>query len=182
MSGCPLKHSPIWIIGMTSDATLPSLLPQEAFTSWLECLMFPQLCVSIDSPKNVQNAQKEKNCTKHFKPVKEYNLASFVFWGKTEFTSERRECYTKPLNAAVIQRKFQTGTGKEDKNNNGAKWLQLFDEVAVTHYHNSRKCSVELGLACYYELHFWHKLPPRRAENFGSLKLLSLCDSASFDT
>jgi len=41
--------------------------------------MFPQLCVSIDSPKNVQNAQKEKNCTKHFKPVKEYNLASFVF-------------------------------------------------------------------------------------------------------
>lgn len=65
MLGCPLKHSPIWIIGMTSDAPLPSLLPQEAFTSWLECLMLPQLSVSIDSPQTVQNAWK------HFKPVKE---------------------------------------------------------------------------------------------------------------
>lgn len=71
---------------------------------------------------------------------------------------------------------------EEDKNNNGAKSPQLFDEVAVSHYHNSRKCSVEPGLAFYYELHFWHKLPPRWEENFGSLKLLSLCVPPAFNT
>lgn len=104
MLGCPLKHSPIWIIGMTGDAHLPSLLPQEAFTSWLGCLMLPQLSVSIDSPQTVQNTQKEKLHENTSNLSRNKILHHLFSEAKTKFTSERSKCYTELLNVVVIRR------------------------------------------------------------------------------
>lgn len=104
MLGFPLKLSPIWIIGMTSDHfTFPSYLKRPSLLD-LSVWCFQSSLFQIDSPQTVQCAKIEKLQENTSSLSRNKILHHLFSEAKTEFTSERSKCYTELLNVAVILR------------------------------------------------------------------------------